>query len=101
MSSLKVEYLLIAAIVIFAAVFIYQSSVHDSDFEGADAAAQDFIYEINPNYEPIFEPLWEPPGGETESLLFALQAAIGAFIIGVFFGYYHAMNKCKKRNFEV
>jgi len=98
MSSFKVEYLLIAAVIIFAAVFVYQTMIHDSEFEGADTAAQDLIYEINPDYEPIFEPLWEPPGGETESLLFALQAAIGALIIGFFFGYYYAVNKFKKQN---
>jgi cobalt/nickel transport protein len=39
-------------------------------------------------YEPWFQPLWEPPSGEIESLLFSLQAAIGAVIIGYFFGYY-------------
>ena len=33
---------------------------------------------------------WEPPSGEIESLLFALQAAIGAIIIGYFIGYYKA-----------
>jgi cobalt transport protein len=33
------------------------------------------------------ENLWEVPG-ETESLLFALQAAIGASIIGFFIGRY-------------
>lgn len=60
-------------------------------FGGADGAAGDLIMEISPNYEPWFEPFWEPPSGEIESLLFALQAAIGAIIIGYFFGY----NKAK------
>ncbi len=31
-------------------------------------------------------PLWEPPSGEIESLLFALQAAIGAGLVGFYFG---------------
>ena len=29
---------------------------------------------------------WEPPSGEIESLLFALQAAIGAGFIGYYVG---------------
>jgi len=98
MSLFKVEYLLIAALIIFAVVFVYQTMSNDSEFSGADGAAEDLIYELKPDYEPIFEPLWEPPGGETESLLFCLQGAIGALIIGIFFGYYYAMNKCKQKH---
>ncbi|MFV9505808.1 MAG: energy-coupling factor ABC transporter substrate-binding protein [Oscillochloridaceae bacterium umkhey_bin13] len=60
--------------------------VTDSEFGGADGAAVDAILAIAPEYEPWFEPLLEPPGGETESLLFALQAALGAGLIGYFFG---------------
>ncbi|CEO90262.1 hypothetical protein SSCH_790007 [Syntrophaceticus schinkii] len=33
------------------------------------------------------ESIWEPPSGEIESLLFALQAAIGAGFIGYYFGF--------------
>lgn len=95
--NFKVEYLLIIALVIFAGVFVYITTQTDSEFGGADGAAEDLIYELNPDYEPIAEPLWEPPGGETESLLFCLQGAIGALIIGLFFGYYYAMKKCKKQ----
>lgn len=42
---------------------------------------------ISPDYEPWAESLLEPPGGETESLLFCLQAAFGALVIGYGFGY--------------
>ena len=94
--SLKVEYILIAVLLIFGAIFVYQTTISDSEFGGADGAAEDLIYESNPDYEPWFEPFWEPPGGETESLLFCLQGAIGALIIGWFFGYYYAVNKFKK-----
>ena len=100
MSSIKVEYILIAALVIFAVFFVWQTTWSDSEFGGADGEAEDLIYELNPDYEPWWEPFWEPPGGETESLLFCLQGAIGALIIGVFFGYYYAMNKCKKQNLK-
>ena len=38
----------------------------------------------------------EPPSGEIESLLFALQAAIGAGFIGYFIGYTRGKSKQKK-----
>lgn len=62
--------------------------IKDSEFGGADGAAEEAIGEVAPTYEPWSEPLFELPGGETESLLFALQAAIGAGIIGYGIGYY-------------
>lgn len=57
-----------------------------SEFGGADGEAEGIISEVAPNYQPWFSPIWEPPGGETESLLFALQAALGAGVIGYYFG---------------
>lgn len=60
--------------------------INDSEFGGADGAAEEAILELAPNTEPWFQPFWEPPGGETESLLFALQAALGAGVLGYFFG---------------
>ena len=38
------------------------------------------------DYEPWFEPILEPASGEIESLLFALQAAIGAGVVGFVLG---------------
>lgn len=55
------------------------------DFRGADDAAEGVISEIDPGYKPWFKPLTELPG-ETESMLFALQAAIGAGFIGYSLG---------------
>ncbi|HIQ38732.1 MAG TPA: energy-coupling factor ABC transporter substrate-binding protein [Methanothermococcus okinawensis] len=67
-------------------------------FGGADGAAEEAIVDMNPNYEPWFSPLWEPPSGEIESLLFALQAAIGAIIIGYFVGYNKARIELKSQD---
>ncbi|CAM4390176.1 energy-coupling factor ABC transporter substrate-binding protein [Paenibacillus tarimensis] len=53
----------------------------DAEFGGADGEAEEMITAIEPAYEPWFTPLMEPPA-ETESMLFALQAAIGAGFIG-------------------
>ncbi len=55
-------------------------------FAGADDQAKDLIGEISPDYQPWFEPLMEPASGEIASLLFALQAAIGAGFIGYYLG---------------
>ena len=44
----------------------------------------------------VFNSIWEPPSGEIESLLFALQAAIGAGFIGYFIGYIRGKNKLKE-----
>lgn len=78
-------------LVLFSAVIILIVSpllfLKDAEFGGADGQAEEIITEINPNYEPWFSPLIEPASGEIESLLFSLQAAIGAGIIGYFFGY--------------
>lgn len=62
--------------------------IKDSEFGGADDAASGVISEIMgvEEYEPWFSPIYEPPGGETESLLFCLQAALGAGVIGFGFG---------------
>ena len=72
----------------------------DSDFGGADGAAEEAILEIDPDYEPWAESLIELPGGETESLLFCLQAAIGAVVIGFGFGYLVARKKYNKKTAE-
>ncbi|MEU5658407.1 energy-coupling factor ABC transporter substrate-binding protein [Streptomyces sp. NPDC047737] len=55
-------------------------------FTGADAQAETAITEIDPGYEPWFSPLYEPPSGEIESALFALQAALGAGVLAYYFG---------------
>ncbi len=55
-------------------------------FAGADNKARDLIGEIAPAYRPWFEPILEPASGEISSLLFALQAALGAGFIGYYLG---------------
>ena len=64
-----------------------------AEFGGADGQAEEAIGEIAPDYQPWFQALWEPPSGEIESLLFALQAAIGAGFIGYFIGFMRGKNQ--------
>jgi cobalt/nickel transport protein len=58
----------------------------DAEFGGADGQAETLITEIQPDYTPWFTSIWEPPSGEVEGLLFALQAALGAGLVGFYFG---------------
>lgn len=62
--------------------------IKDSEFGGADGKAEEVVKEATPGYEPWIESFWTPPGGETESLLFALQAAIGSGVVCMVIGYY-------------
>ncbi len=55
-------------------------------FGGADDKAKNLIGEIRPDYQPWFSPLVEPASGEIASMLFALQAALGAGFIGYYIG---------------
>lgn len=58
----------------------------EEPFAGADGQAEDLVGELNPDYEPWLAPLVELPSGEVESGLFALQAAIGAGVVGYVLG---------------
>lgn len=76
--------LLILTVILIITPLVLNST---AEYGGADGEAESLITEINPNYKPWFNSLYEPPSGEIESLLFSTQAAIGAGIIGYFLGY--------------
>ena len=86
MSLMKKNIILICVAVVIGIIPLLV--IKDSEFGGADGKAEEVIQEINPDYEPWAESLMEPPGGETESLLFALQAALGAGVMGYVLGYF-------------
>ena len=91
---MRLEIIVVVIILIFTGLFLYVSSNTDAEFGGADGEAEGVIAELTGGtYEPIADPLWEPPSGEIESLLFGLQIALGAIIIGYFFGYYRGRNQ--------
>jgi cobalt/nickel transport protein len=58
------------------------------EYNGADGNAQKAIAEIQPTYKPWFQPFFNPPSKEVESLLFASQAALGAGLLGYVIGRY-------------
>jgi len=75
--------LVIVAVLAFAPLFMTRSA----EFAGADDQAKEAISTIDANYKPWFKPLWEPPSGEVESFLFALQAALGSGFVFYYIGY--------------
>jgi cobalt/nickel transport protein len=78
-------FLLVFAVLLVVAPLLF---IHESDFGGTDDQAEKMIQMIAPHYQPWAQTIFEPPGGEVETLLFSVQAAVGAGIIGYIIGVY-------------
>lgn len=78
-------FLLGFAVLLVAAPLLF---IPHSDFSGTDEQAEKTIQMIAPHYQPWMKTIFEPPGGEVETLLFSVQAAVGAGIIGYIIGVY-------------
>lgn len=78
--------MLVVVIILFSIPFI-----HGGKFESVDVSGGSALEEIG--VKPWFTPIWEPPTKEVETGLFAIQAAIGALIVGYFLGYYTGKQK--------
>jgi cobalt/nickel transport protein len=89
---------LVVVIAIFPMVMYSGLGEDQGYFGGSDGQAGEAVEATG--FEPWYSSIWEPPSGEIESLLFAVQAAIGALIIGYFFGYWNAESKYKKDDEE-
>jgi cobalt/nickel transport protein len=90
------ELITLGTILVFMAAFAYTSSTGNHEWSGADAQAENVISQLTGGtFQPWFQSIYTPPSGEIESLMFALQAAIGGIIIGYFLGYYRALAKLK------
>ena len=87
--------LIILVVLLAACPLIF---VKEGEFGGSDDQAEQLITNIDSSYQPWFESLWEPPSVEVESLLFSLQAAIGAGIVCGYIGYLIGKNKGKKES---
>ena len=93
---MKMELIVAAILVVFIGAFAYVSSTGNHEWSGSDDQAGNVIDKLTGGtYEPWAQSIWTPPSGEIESLLFALQAAFGAIIIGYFLGYYRGLAKAK------
>jgi cobalt/nickel transport protein len=93
---MKMELIVVAILVVFIGAFAYVSSTGNHEWNGSDDQAGNVIDKLTGGtYQPWAHSIWTPPSGEIESLLFALQAAFGAIIIGYFLGYYRGLAKGK------
>lgn len=95
MSSKKKTVILLILICIVIAI-LPLLFIKNTEFSGADGKAEELISEIDSDYEPWTNSLINLPGGETETLLFCLQSAIGAGIIGYGFGVLRQRSKYEK-----
>jgi cobalt/nickel transport protein len=77
-------WLLLGVIVLAVGPLMFHSET--AKFGGSDDQASALISHIQPGYHRWAEPLWAPPSSEIESLIFALQAALGAGWLGYYFG---------------
>ncbi len=82
----KQNLLLLLAALILGTLPLAMSFGPTAEFSGADGQAQALIDSDHPDYHPWFDAIWEPPSGEIESLLFSLQAALGAGLLGYYLG---------------
>jgi cobalt/nickel transport protein len=87
--------ILVVAIVIFPLALYNGKGESQGYFGGSDDQGPAYI--SSTGYIPWFHSIWTPPSQEIESLLFAVQAGIGALIIGYVLGYYNGQSKERKR----
>lgn len=96
MLGVAVVLITVLPLVMFSAPPAAPGAEAQEAFGGADARAQQAIGDIAPGYEPWFTPVFEPASGEIASLLFALQAAIGAGVIGFWLGLSVARDRARR-----
>ncbi|PNG24546.1 energy-coupling factor ABC transporter substrate-binding protein [Methylocella silvestris] len=84
MKNSRTTWLLLATLALVVAPLVIPGL--GGSFKGSDDQGTDAINELRPDYKPWFEPLWKPPSDEIESLLFSLQAGLGAGFIGFMIG---------------
>jgi cobalt/nickel transport protein len=77
--------LLLAAAILIGSVWIGNRQP-GAEFAGADGQAMEMVTVLKPDYQPWFGFVWEPPP-EIASGLFALQAALGAGVLGYYLGF--------------
>lgn len=65
----------------------------DGEFSGTDDVGSQAIEASHPDYVRWTEPFWTPPSKEIEATIFALEAAIGAGILGYAIGRRHGRRR--------
>lgn len=92
----KLELITVMAILSFVLSFLFISAGGTHEFSGSDDVGSQKIAELTGHPVESFTPLipqYEPPSGEIESTLFALQASFGGLVLGLVFGYWIGQRK--------
>lgn len=84
-------------IFVFSFAMAPQPTEGEEGFVGTDSVVTEVLEEHG--VQPWFSPIWEPGSGEIESGLFAIQAAIGAGLVGFVLGNFRG-RAVKAREFE-
>lgn len=87
--------LVLAAALAIGSVLI-GSHQEGAEFAGADGQAMETVAVLNPDYQPWFGFIWEPPP-EIASGLFALQAALGAGVLGYYLGFRRGQAQARRK----
>lgn len=85
---------LLVALVLLFVVPLYFANPGDAEgerFGGTDAKATEIIEATG--HEPWFEPIFSPGSSEVESGIFALQAGLGASVLGYTLGRLHERSR--------
>lgn len=75
----------VASAVVFAPFLIVRKD--HAAWNGADGQVTAVVEAAQPEYRPWVATAWKPPSTEIESLLFSLQAALGAGALGYVLGW--------------
>ncbi len=88
-----VAVLVAVLVAIFALSFSLAPKAAEGEeaFAGTDSVVTEVLEEQG--VEPWFDPFFEPDSGEVESGLFALQAAVGAGVLGFVLGNLYGRSK--------
>lgn len=82
-------YLLIGVILLILIPFMFVKG----EYGGSDDQGTAQIKKFDPGYKVWAHPVWTPPSGEIESLLFTVQGSLGTGIICYLIGIAHGKKK--------
>ncbi|MEN6343192.1 MAG: energy-coupling factor ABC transporter substrate-binding protein [Methanospirillum sp.] len=92
----KLEFLTLVAALAFVGIFLVVSAGGTHEFSGSDDVGSQKVSELTGQPVEDIHPLipqYEPPSGEIEATLFALQAAFGSLVLGLIFGHWIGQRK--------
>ncbi|AEV95645.1 energy-coupling factor ABC transporter substrate-binding protein [Pediococcus claussenii] len=82
---------IVVCLVVFPLVFI-----KGGEFGGSDDQGTAQIKKNDPSYRVWAHPLWTPPSGEIETLIFTLQGSFGTGVIAYIIGFARGKKKNSK-----